>query len=77
VADPEKDAEFFHRAAAQTWQNAKIAAFGSTALAKNLPEDDDNLKALVQADTPVVTIFGKSWDFHVHTALRIPLNALS
>jgi 2-isopropylmalate synthase len=28
----------------------------------------------VQAETPVVTIFGKSWDFHVHTALRIPLN---
>jgi 2-isopropylmalate synthase len=70
----EKDAEFFQLAARQTWRNAKIAAFGSTALAKNLPGEDDNLKALVQAETPVVTIFGKSWDFHVHTALRIPLN---
>ncbi len=70
----EKDAEFFKRAASQTWHTAKIAAFGSTALAKNLPEEDDNLSALLEAATPVVTIFGKSWDFHVHTALRIPLN---
>jgi 2-isopropylmalate synthase len=70
----EKDAEFFSRAAAQTWNHAKITAFGSTALAKNPPEEDDNLKSLVQAETPVVTIFGKSWDFHVHTALRIPLS---
>ncbi len=69
----EKDAEFFHRAASQKWQNAKIAAFGSTALAKNPPEEDSNLQALLDASTPVVTIFGKSWDFHVHAALRIPL----
>jgi 2-isopropylmalate synthase len=69
----EKDAEFFHRAASQTWQTAKIAAFGSTALAKNLPDQDPNLQALLEASTPVVTIFGKSWDFHVHAALRIPL----
>jgi 2-isopropylmalate synthase len=70
----EKDAEFFHRAASQKWHSAKIAAFGSTALAKNPPEEDSNLQALLHAETPVVTIFGKSWDFHVHTALRIPLN---
>ena len=69
----EKDAEFFHRAASERWQNAKIAAFGSTALAKNQVDEDPNLKALLDACTPVVTIFGKSWDFHVHAALRIPL----
>lgn len=69
----EKDAEFFQRAAAQTWRSARIAAFGSTCLAKNLPDQDANLNALLRAETPVVTIFGKSWDFHVHTALRIPL----
>jgi 2-isopropylmalate synthase len=70
----EKDVEFFHRAASQTWDHAKIAAFGSTALAKNQPDQDPNLQALLDAETPVVTIFGKSWDFHVHAALRIPLN---
>jgi 2-isopropylmalate synthase len=71
----EKDAEFFSRAAKETWQTAKIAAFGSTAHAKNQPGDDQNLRALIEAETPVVTIFGKSWDFHVKTALRIPLES--
>jgi 2-isopropylmalate synthase len=70
----EKDAEFFHQAASQAWHSAKIAAFGSTALAKNQTDQDPNLQALLEAATPVVTIFGKSWDFHVHAALRIPLN---
>ncbi len=71
----DKDLEFFSRAAKETWQNAKIAAFGSTAHAKNKPEEDPNLKALIEAETPVVTIFGKSWDFHVEAALRIPLES--
>jgi 2-isopropylmalate synthase len=69
----EKDAEFFQRASTQAWRSAKIAAFGSTAHSKNLPEEDPNLRALLDAATPVVTIFGKSWDFHVSTALRISL----
>jgi 2-isopropylmalate synthase len=69
----EKDAEFFHRASTQTWRSAKIAAFGSTAHPKNSPDADPNLQALLEAATPVVTIFGKSWDFHVSTALRISL----
>lgn len=69
----EKDAEFFRRAASQSWSTARIAAFGSTALARNQPDEDANLQALLEASTPVVTIFGKSWDFHVNTALRIPL----
>ena len=71
----EKDVEFFSRAASLSWRSARIAAFGSTALAKNSPDEDANLNALIAADTPVVTIFGKSWDFHVHTALRISLHA--
>jgi 2-isopropylmalate synthase len=69
----DKDVEFFQRAASQTWRTAKIAAFGSTAHSGNSPDADPNLQALVKADTPVVTIFGKSWDFHVTTALRISL----
>jgi len=69
----EKDAEFFRQAAGINWKSAKIAAFGSTALAKNRPDNDPNLMALIAARTPVVTIFGKAWDFHVKTALRISL----
>jgi 2-isopropylmalate synthase len=68
----DKDAEFFRRASSHKWR-AKIVAFGSTANLKNRPEEDPNLKALIDARTPVVTIFGKSWDFHVTTALRAPL----
>jgi 2-isopropylmalate synthase len=70
----EKDAEFFRKAAVHEWRKARIAAFGSTAHPKYLPEDDPNLRALIEAETPVVTIFGKSWDFHVTTALKIPLS---
>ncbi|MDR0843225.1 MAG: citramalate synthase, partial [Acidobacteriota bacterium] len=68
----EKDVEFFRQAAKLKWRS-KIAAFGSTALAKNSPEEDANMQALVAAGTPVITIFGKSWDFHVTSALRISL----
>ena len=68
----EKDAEFFRRASSHKW-HARIAAFGSTANLKNRPEEDPNLNALLDAQTPVVTIFGKSWDFHVTTALKAPL----
>ena len=73
-ASNEKDYEFFRRAAAQSWNTAKITAFGSTAHSANTPENDPNLRSLLDAQTPAVTIFGKSWDFHVTTALRISLN---
>lgn len=70
----DKDAEFFKRAQHVAWKHAKLAAFGSTAHHKNLPEDDSNIRALLDAETPVVTIFGKSWDLHVSTALKIALS---
>lgn len=69
----DKDAEFFRRAAAQRWQTAKLAAFGSTCHPRGTPENDSNLNMLIAAETPTVTIFGKSWDFHVTAALRIAL----
>ncbi|NWG13751.1 MAG: citramalate synthase [Acidobacteria bacterium] len=70
----DKDAEFFRRASSIPWQHTRLAAFGSTAHPKNLLEEDPNLKSLLEAGTPVVTIFGKSWDFHVTTALKVPLS---
>ncbi len=69
----DKDAEFFRRAASYSWATAKLAAFGSTAHPKNAPEQDPNLRALIEAGSPAVTIFGKSWDLHVNAALKIPL----
>ncbi|MBI9088842.1 MAG: citramalate synthase [Desulfobacterium sp.] len=51
-------------------KSAKIAAFGSTRRANTRPEEDPNLKALLDSGTPVVTIFGKSWDLHVETVME-------
>lgn len=68
-----KDREFFERAADLKWRHAKIAAFGSTRRAGIAPEDDDNLRDLVASRAPVVTIFGKSWDFHVTKIIRASL----
>ena len=55
-------------------KHSLIAAFGSTRLFSNSVETDGNLQALIAAKTPVITIFGKSWDIHVHEALRIELD---
>ncbi len=64
-----KDVDFFKAARGMTWQTAKLAAFGSTRHRSNRPEDDPNLRELVAAETPVVTIFGKSWLLHVTEVL--------
>src|SRR3954468_23835508 len=64
-----KDIDFFREAKAMTWQTAKLAAFGSTRHRANRAEDDPNLRELVAAETPVVTIFGKSWLLHVTEVL--------
>jgi 2-isopropylmalate synthase len=64
-----KDIEFFTAARSIRWQTAKLAAFGSTRHRANRPDDDPNLHELVAAETPVVTIFGKSWLLHVTEVL--------
>jgi 2-isopropylmalate synthase len=68
-----RDEEFFQRAKGLKLKTARIAAFGSTRRAKLPPDEDPNLQALVASETPVITIFGKTWDFHVREALRIEL----
>src|SRR6266542_4731766 len=64
-----KDVEFFAAARTMRWQTARLAAFGSTRHRANRPEDDPNLRELVGAETPVVTIFGKSGELHVTEVL--------
>jgi 2-isopropylmalate synthase len=68
-----KDKEFFDRAAKLSFTHAKLTAFGSTRLSRNAVEDDRSVRALVEAGTPVVCIFGKTWDLHVTRALGIKL----
>ena len=67
-----KDIEFFAAARTMTWQTAQLAAFGSTRHRANRPEEDVNLRELAAAETPVVTIFGKSWLLHVTEVLGAP-----
>jgi 2-isopropylmalate synthase len=69
-----KDAEFFARARDIEWTHAKIAAFGSTRRANIAPEDDPSMQALVEAETPVCTLFGKSSTLHVTEVLRTTLD---
>lgn len=64
-----KDIEFFAAARSMRWQTARLAAFGSTRHRANTAADDPNLRELVAAETPVVTIFGKSWLLHVTEVL--------
>jgi 2-isopropylmalate synthase len=64
-----KDIDFFAAAKTMRWETAKLAAFGSTRHRSNKPGDDPNLRELVAAETPVVTIFGKSWLLHVTEVL--------
>jgi 2-isopropylmalate synthase len=69
-----KDAAFFEEARKLPLKKARLSAFGSTRRAKKKAAADDNLRALVKAGTPVVTLFGKSWDLHVRDALRVSLD---
>lgn len=68
-----KDIAFFQRAKDIAFQHARITAFGSTRHAKNSVENDPNLRAMLESETSVVTIFGKTWDLHVRSALRVEL----
>ena len=68
-----KDAAFFQRAHQLKLQHAKIAAFGSTLKKGAQLENDANIQALLAAETPVVTLVGKSWDLHVTAVLETTL----
>ncbi|HTL73792.1 MAG TPA: citramalate synthase, partial [bacterium] len=65
-----KDIEFFAQAKKKKFKNAKLAAFGSTRK-KGVPvEQDDQVRLLIEAETPVVTIYGKTSMLHVKEVLR-------
>ena len=68
-----KDAAFFEAARGHAFRHARLAAFGSTRRANVPVAQDPQVALLLAAATPVVTIFGKSWDLHVEQVLSIPL----
>jgi 2-isopropylmalate synthase len=68
-----KDLRFFRRMQDVSLKHAKLAAFSMTRRAGGQAEGDANMQALVDAGAPVATIVGKSWDFHVTSALGTTL----
>jgi len=69
-----KDLEFFERIKRIKFKNAKIIAFGSTRRVNCSVGEDANVKSILKADTSAVTIFGKSWDFHVTDIIKTTLD---
>lgn len=64
-----KDVEVFNQLKSLKLKNAKAAAFGCTRKANSKASEDKVLKMLLNADTEIITIFGKCWDFQVEEAL--------
>lgn len=69
----EKDAQFFQKAKSLNLGQSRISAFGMTRRKGISAEQDPGMQALVRAETPVTTVVGKSWDFHVTEVLRVTL----
>ncbi len=66
-----KDMEFFERAGSElSLKQARLTAFGSTCKRDTDPADDPQIQLLLEANTPVVSLFGKSWDLHVRDVLQ-------
>ena len=65
-----RDLAFFELAKRVEFKHARLTAFGSTRKPGIRPDEDGNLKALLDAQTPAVTIVGKSWDLHVEKVMN-------
>ena len=68
-----KDMRFFELARTVKFRHSRLAAFGSTRRPHTPPGECPNVQALLEAQTPTVAIFGKSWDLHVTEVLGITL----
>lgn len=68
-----KDLEFFKQVQSLKLQHAKLVAFGSTRRPNISVAEDANIQSILSANTPTVTIFGKSWDFHVTDIIKTSL----
>jgi 2-isopropylmalate synthase len=66
----EKEAAFFTQCRKETFSHAKIASFGSTRRPGSRAENDINIRALLEAETPTVTVVGKSWIAHVVDVIK-------
>jgi len=68
-----RDVRYFREARKLGLRKAKVVAFGSTRRKGYKAGNDPNIKTLLGAETGYITIFGKTWDFHVTEALKAEL----
>ncbi|TAG27939.1 MAG: citramalate synthase [Verrucomicrobia bacterium] len=68
-----RDITFFAEAKKLVFKHAKLAAFGSTRRAGITAAEDAQLATLLAAETPVLTLVGKTWTLHVTEILRTTL----
>lgn len=68
-----KDVEFFCEAAKRSWRHAKLTAFGMTRRAGVKVEEDAQVRQLLEAGTPVITVVGKTWPLHVTEVFGVSL----
>src|SRR4030042_6896170 len=69
-----RDIEYFKKAHILSLKNSHIVAFGSTHRPRHRVDEDTLIKALLDSQANFITIFGKTWDFHVKEALKISLD---
>ena len=70
-----KDDEMFRRARTElALGTSTLVAFGSTRRVKGKVDSDETLKHLIEAETGIVCIVGKCWDYHVTEALQTTLD---
>ncbi len=69
-----KDFEYFREVKKLTLKRARVASFGMTRRKNAHPKDDTCIKALLDAETPIITIVGKTWDMHVREVLGTTLD---
>ena len=69
-----KDSTFFEKMKKKSLKNAQLVAFGSTHRKNVIPSDDKQLNNLLKTEAEVITIFGKTWDFHVEEVLKTTLS---
>src|SRR3984957_229522 len=68
-----KDFEYFQEVKKLSLHHARVAAFGMTRRKHAHPKDDTCIKALLAAETPIITLVGKTWDLHVREVLGTTL----
>jgi 2-isopropylmalate synthase len=66
-----KDAAYFREVRGLKLQNAKVSAFGMTRRRGMKAEEDPGMRALLEAETPAVTIVGKTSESQVRNIMGV------